>query len=72
LSVIGGATLPHAPQFFAMPETEDRATVARVKAVAHEIGSYLKARWRAASPAERGVVVLLPFVARMQADRSGR
>ena len=30
-SVIGGAMLPHAPQFFTMPETEDRATVARVK-----------------------------------------
>jgi len=34
-SVIGGAMLPHAPQFFTMPETEDRATVARVKEVAH-------------------------------------
>jgi 2,3-dihydroxyphenylpropionate 1,2-dioxygenase len=42
-SVIGGAMLPHAPQFFTMPETEDRATVARVKKVAHEIGSRLKA-----------------------------
>ena len=31
-SVIGGAMLPHAPQFFTMPETEDRATVERVKA----------------------------------------
>ena len=71
-SAIGGAMLPHAPQFFTMPETEDRATIARVKAVAHEIGSYLKASWRAASSARRGVVPLLPFVARMQADRSGR
>jgi hypothetical protein len=43
-SVIGGAILPHAPQFFTMPETEDRATVARVKEVAHQIGSPLKAR----------------------------
>src|ERR1700720_539856 len=42
-SVIGGAMLPHAPQFFTMPETEDRATVARVKEVAREIGSRLKA-----------------------------
>jgi 2,3-dihydroxyphenylpropionate 1,2-dioxygenase len=42
-SVIGGAMLPHAPQFFMMPETEDRATVARVKEVAQEIGSRLKA-----------------------------
>jgi 2,3-dihydroxyphenylpropionate 1,2-dioxygenase len=42
-SVIGGAMLPHAPQFFTMPETEDRATVARVKTVAREIGERLKA-----------------------------
>jgi 2,3-dihydroxyphenylpropionate 1,2-dioxygenase len=42
-SVIGGAMLPHAPQFFTTPETEDRATVARVKEVAREIGSRLKA-----------------------------
>jgi 2,3-dihydroxyphenylpropionate 1,2-dioxygenase len=42
-SVIGGAMLPHAPQFFTMPDTEDRATVARVKAAAAEIGSRLKA-----------------------------
>ena len=42
-SVIGGAMLPHAPQFFTMPETEDRATVARVEAVAKEIGGRLKA-----------------------------
>jgi len=42
-SVIGGAMLPHAPQFFTMPETEDRATVERVKAVATEIGNHLKA-----------------------------
>jgi 2,3-dihydroxyphenylpropionate 1,2-dioxygenase len=42
-SVIGGAMLPHAPQFFTMPETEDRATVERVKTVAKEIGGRLKA-----------------------------
>jgi 2,3-dihydroxyphenylpropionate 1,2-dioxygenase len=42
-SVIGGAMLPHAPQFFTMPETEDRETVERVKAVAAEIGAKLKA-----------------------------
>ena len=42
-SVIGGAMLPHAPQFFTMPETEDRATVERVEAVAREIGGRLKA-----------------------------
>jgi hypothetical protein len=37
-SVIGGAMLPHAPQFFSMPETKDRATVERVRATAAEIG----------------------------------
>jgi 2,3-dihydroxyphenylpropionate 1,2-dioxygenase len=42
-SIIGGAMLPHAPQFFTMPETEDRATVDRVKAAAAEIGTRLKA-----------------------------
>ncbi|HWO86856.1 MAG TPA: hypothetical protein VNN75_10285, partial [Stellaceae bacterium] len=41
-SVIGGAMLPHAPQFFTMPETEDRNTVERVKAAA-EIGTRLRA-----------------------------
>ena len=42
-SVIGGAMLPHAPQFFTMPETEDRNTVERVKAAAAEIGARLRA-----------------------------
>lgn len=42
-SVIGGAMLPHAPQFFTMPETEDRGTVERVKAVAAKIGAKLEA-----------------------------
>ena len=42
-NVIGGAMLPHAPQFFTMPETEDPTTVAKVKEVAHEIGGRLKA-----------------------------
>src|SRR2546426_12586083 len=42
-NVIGGAMLPHAPQFFTMPETEDKATVERVRAVAAEIGTKLKA-----------------------------
>ncbi|HVH80345.1 MAG TPA: hypothetical protein VM782_13200 [Stellaceae bacterium] len=42
-TVIGGAMLPHAPQFFTMPETEDRATVERVKAAAKKIGDQLKA-----------------------------
>ena len=42
-SVIGGAMLPHAPQFFTMPETEDRNTVERVKTAAAEIGTQLRA-----------------------------
>jgi 2,3-dihydroxyphenylpropionate 1,2-dioxygenase len=42
-SVIGGAMLPHAPQFFTMPETEDRDTVERVKATAAVIGGRLRA-----------------------------
>jgi 2,3-dihydroxyphenylpropionate 1,2-dioxygenase len=42
-TIIGGAMLPHAPQFFTQPETEDKGTVARVKQVAAEIGDKLKA-----------------------------
>src|SRR5271169_122684 len=42
-SVIGGAMLPHAPQFFTMPETEDKATVERVRQVAADIGKKLRA-----------------------------
>lgn len=42
-TVIGGAMLPHAPQFFTMPETEDKANVERVRAVAADIGAKLKA-----------------------------
>jgi 2,3-dihydroxyphenylpropionate 1,2-dioxygenase len=42
-SVIGGAMLPHAPQFFTMPETEDRDTVERIKTTAAEIGAKLRA-----------------------------
>jgi 2,3-dihydroxyphenylpropionate 1,2-dioxygenase len=42
-TVIGGAMLPHAPQFFTMPETEDKDNVARVRAVAADIGAKLKA-----------------------------
>src|SRR6202047_3345572 len=30
-TVIGGAMLPHAPQFFTMPDTEDKALVAHVR-----------------------------------------
>jgi 2,3-dihydroxyphenylpropionate 1,2-dioxygenase len=42
-TVVGGAMLPHAPQFFTMPETEDRGTVERVRKVAGEIGEKLRA-----------------------------
>ena len=42
-TVIGGAMLPHAPQFFTMPESEDPATVERVRKLAAEIGERLRA-----------------------------
>ena len=42
-TVIGGAMLPHAPQFFTMPDTEDKANVERVRKVAAEIGDKLRA-----------------------------
>ncbi|HLJ19692.1 MAG TPA: hypothetical protein VKU84_05815, partial [Stellaceae bacterium] len=42
-TVIGGAMLPHAPQFFTMPETEDRKTVERVRSLAADIGEKLRA-----------------------------
>ena len=42
-TVIGGAMLPHAPQFFTMPETEDRKTVERVRRLAADIGEKLRA-----------------------------
>ena len=41
--ILGGAMLPHAPQFFTQPETEDKATIARVQEVAKKIGDGLKA-----------------------------
>ncbi len=42
-TVIGGAMLPHAPQFFTMPDTEDKDNVARVREVAADIGERLRA-----------------------------
>lgn len=42
-TIIGGAMLPHAPQFFTLPETEDKGTVARVQQVGAEIGERLRA-----------------------------
>ena len=41
-TVVGGAMLPHAPQFFTMPPTEDRGTVEQVRAVASGIGAKLR------------------------------
>ena len=41
-TVIGGAMLPHAPQFFTMPETEDKTAVAHVREVAADIGRRLR------------------------------
>lgn len=42
-TVIGGAMLPHAPQFFTLPDTEDKDTVRAVKDVAADIGARLRA-----------------------------
>jgi 2,3-dihydroxyphenylpropionate 1,2-dioxygenase len=42
-TVIGGAMLPHAPQFFTMPDTEDKKVVEQVRNVAANIGKRLKA-----------------------------
>ena len=42
-TVIGGAMLPHAPQFFTQPESEDKSVIAEVQKVAKEIGDKLKA-----------------------------
>lgn len=42
-TVIGGAMLPHAPQFFTMPETEDKNLIEQVRTVAADIGKKLKA-----------------------------
>ncbi len=42
-TVIGGAMLPHAPQFFTLPDTEDKALVARVRDVAAGVGARLRA-----------------------------
>ena len=41
--ILGGAFLPHAPQFFTLPDTEDMSTVARVRSLARDIGDGLKA-----------------------------
>ena len=42
-AILGGALLPHAPQFFTQPQTEDKANIARVENVAARIGAELAA-----------------------------
>src|SRR5246127_1978851 len=42
-TVIGGAMLPHAPQFFTMPDTEDKALVAHVREAPADVGKSLRA-----------------------------
>ncbi len=42
-TIVGGAMLPHAPQFFTLPESEDRETVDQVKRVAADLGERLRA-----------------------------
>jgi 2,3-dihydroxyphenylpropionate 1,2-dioxygenase len=42
-NILGGAMLPHAPQFFTQPDTEDKAAITRVQNVARTIGDRLKA-----------------------------
>jgi len=42
-SIVGGVMMPHAPQFFTLPDTEDKATVERVRVKAGEIGRRLAA-----------------------------
>src|SRR5579872_3398481 len=41
--VLGGALVPHAPQFFSLPDTEDKATVERVRTLMGEVGRRLAA-----------------------------
>src|SRR5258708_5084796 len=41
--LLGGALVPHAPQFFSLPETEDKATVERVRKVMGQVGENLAA-----------------------------
>ena len=42
-SILGGAMLPHAPQFFTQPDTEDKNTIAAVQRVGRQIGDGLRA-----------------------------
>lgn len=40
--IIGGAAVPHAPQFFTLPETEDHDQVARIRTTMEGIGKELR------------------------------
>jgi uncharacterized protein YdhG (YjbR/CyaY superfamily) len=42
-TIVGGAMLPHAPQFFTLPDTEDPQVVQAVRKVAADIGERLRA-----------------------------
>jgi 2,3-dihydroxyphenylpropionate 1,2-dioxygenase len=39
--VLGGALVPHAPQFFSLPDTEDKSTVERVRTAMGAVGARL-------------------------------
>src|SRR4051812_44570088 len=41
--IVGAAIVPHAPQFLTLPETEDKAQVARVNQAMREIGDKFRA-----------------------------
>ncbi|HYB10293.1 MAG TPA: hypothetical protein VEJ16_11535 [Alphaproteobacteria bacterium] len=43
MGVLGGVIMPHAPQFFTLPDTEDKATVERISTLAGENGRRLAA-----------------------------
>jgi 2,3-dihydroxyphenylpropionate 1,2-dioxygenase len=42
-TLLGGALVPHAPQFFSLPDTEDKSTVERVRTALGEVGKRLAA-----------------------------
>ena len=42
VGIVGGAAVPHAPQFFTLPPTEDAEQVARIEALMGEIGDGLR------------------------------
>ena len=41
--IVGAAIVPHAPQFLTLPETEDKATVARVNKAMRALGEEFRA-----------------------------